>query len=549
MAILELADMVKFVDSSSGQIGSERSYLSNIRLRWMVPESKYKTLYENALKENERLNSTLAELQKNLQTALDGNNELLQQMKILQEKLDVLLAKKKNRDRQQFDTKNEGRNNPRPAPPATPEIDRRQRNDNDVPEVSPDYSDYKLEPVEHLVPENERICPHCNVETKFLGTTVTHQLESLLQSLKWLEHRQETRSCRKCKNYIITAPKPPQPIPGGYAGPNLLATIIVDKLDDGLPNYRQQKRFKRLSIPVARSTQSDWMIATSLTVSPLYELINREILKSEIVQTDESPIKVQDRKLRKNIRKAKLFVCRGDKQHRLVSFTYSPDLSFEKNKEFFKGYTGTIQADAANGFDALFRPDDDGKCATEAGCHAHGRRKIFDARTMSLEIADKMLDIYKELYLIERRAKRLNSATRLALRRRYSKPLLRKLRSMHVKNQKTLSPTNLLCVAAGYALRHWKSLTRFLKNPEIEIDNNASERAIKDLVLARKNFLFAGSDAGAEAIAIHLTLIASAKRNGHNPVEYLADVFSRINEMKTSELSQLLPDRWQKAKC
>jgi hypothetical protein len=75
--------------------------------------------------------------------------------------------------------------------------------------------------------------------------------------------------------------------------------------------------------------------------------------------------------------------------------------------------------------------------------------------------------------------------------------------------------------------------------------NNASERDIKDFVLGRKNFLFAGSDRGGETIAILLTLISSAKRNTVDPREYLTDVFSRINSMKTSELDTLLPDRWK----
>jgi hypothetical protein len=98
--------------------------------------------------------------------------------------------------------------------------------------------------------------------------------------------------------------------------------------------------------------------------------------------------------------------------------------------------------------------------------------------------------------------------------------------------------------ATAYALKHWNALTRFLDNPQIDIDNNASEREIKDFVLARKNFLFAGSDRGGKAAAIHMSLIASCKRVGINPVEYLTDVFTRINSLKTSELHQLLPDRW-----
>jgi transposase len=98
--------------------------------------------------------------------------------------------------------------------------------------------------------------------------------------------------------------------------------------------------------------------------------------------------------------------------------------------------------------------------------------------------------------------------------------------------------------AINYTLNHWLALTRFLKNPNIAIDNNESERAIKCWVLVRKNSLFAGSDEGAKAIAVHLSFIASAKRNGINPVDWYADVFSRINDLRTNELLQLLPHNW-----
>lgn len=502
-----------------------------------MPDSDYEQLYKNLLVEYTQLKAMLEQMQKNMQAALEGNNELRQQLKEVQEKLDALLAKKKNRDRKDFGQKNEGRN-PRPAVAAT--NDRRQRNA-DPFDGNTEEHELPREVVEHQVPDEQKVCPHCEVETQVVGSTVTAQLESLLHSLKWVDHHQETRACPKCKLYITKATKPTQPIPGSYAGPGLLARIVTNKVEDGLPNYRQEKMFARELLPIPRSTQCDWFIAMSITVEPLYELVKREILKSTIIQTDETQIKVQDRAHKKNMRKGKMFVCRGDKLHKLVCFVYSKELSFAENKKFFKGFTGVIQADAAPGFDALFCD----QCATEAGCNAHSRRRIFDARAMDIIVADAMLDIYDELYILERRAKSLSDETRLALRRRYSKPLMKQLRQFHVQNMKTFSPSHLLHEAASYALKHWKALTRFLKNPQIEIDNNASEREIKSFVIARKNFLFAGSDAGAKALAIHTSLIASAKRNGLNPIEYLTDVFRRINDMKTSEIHQLLPDRWE----
>lgn len=130
------------------------------------------------------------------------------------------------------------------------------------------------------------------------------------------------------------------------------------------------------------------------------------------------------------------------------------------------------------------------------------------------------------------------------MRRKKSKPLIKDLRKAIMRAKASLHPTHELMKAIAYTLRHWLALTRFLKNPEIPIDNNESERAIKCWVLVRKNSLFAGSDEGAKAIAIHLSFIATAKRAGINPVDWYADVLARINGLKTSELQQLLPQNW-----
>jgi transposase len=508
-----------------------------------VARSEHELQIESLRLENARLQKQLAEMQSNLQAALEGNAELLRQLAQVQEKLDLLIAKKKNRDRNQFGSKAEGMN-PRPAEPAIKPSRLRSEKEEplkfDIHAVPADAS------IPHQLTPEERICPHCNVETEFVANTVTRQLESVLRSIKIVEHLQETRSCRKCKSYIRTAAKPESPIPGSYASASLLATVVSDKVEDGLPNFRQQKRFLRESISIPRSTQCDWFTAMSLSVEPLYELIKREILKSEIIQTDDSMIKIQDRQHSKNIRKGKMTVCRGDDLHKFVCFIYSKNQSFESNKEFFKNYSGIIQADAAGGFDALFRKDSAGNGATEAGCNAHGRRKIFDAAIMEMIIATKMLDIYERLYEIEKRARKMSLDQRLAVRQKQSAPLMDQLHALHIENQQNFTPSHLLATAANYALKHWNALTLFLENPKVEIDNNASEREIKAFVLARKNFLFAGSDAGAKALAIHFTLIASAKRNGLNHLEYLADVFGRINQTKTSELHQFLPDRWKK---
>jgi len=494
-----------------------------------------------------RLTAVIEDLRQQLKQALDGNEEQRQLLKDLQAKLDVLITQTKKRNKSEYGKRTE-KHNPRPAPVADvkPKIapkagDSKPKTKSTGKKHILDNADHlPSEPVPHSVKPEDAVCPECAVETVRLGSLVTHQLEMVSASLKVLEHLQETRSCPKCRQYIVTAEKPTPPIPGSYAGPRLLAEIIVGKLDDGLPNYRQHKIFARDNIVIPRSTQSDWMQATANTLSFLYNLQKKELLKSAIIKTDDSSIKIQDRTRKQNIRKGKITTYISP-ERKITMFDYSPDQSFARNIKFLKDFTGIVQADAAGGFDALY---EDGQ-RTEAGCHAHCRRKYFEIEFTATDVCNAVLNIYRDLYTIERDIQDKPAAFRLAMRRRYSKPLIRLLRHVIVRAQDTLHPTHQLRKAIKYTLNHWLALTRFLKNPDIAIDNNESERAIKSWVLVRKNSLFAGSDEGAKAIAIHLTFIATAKRNGINPVDWYADVLSRINDMKTSELQQLLPQNWK----
>jgi transposase len=500
---------------------------------------KLRAEHQEVLAENRRLT-------KLLQESLNGNKQLQKQLAELQEKLDILIVQFNKRNRRDFGSKTE-RHNPRPAIETaglkTTKIDK-------LPATPPTSSKHEKHILRHNLPTREvihkvtpqeAICPHCSIDTVFVRDEISHQLERLQYSLERLQHLQEVRACPKCKQYIVTASKPCPPIPGSYAGPGLLADIVVNKLADGLPNHRQERRFSREEAIIPRSTQCDWMLTASLTVQPLWELLKSKILESHIIQTDESELKVQDRMLKGKMRKGKMTVYRGDRRRPYTVFDFSPNQSFVRNLQFLKDFKGIVQADAANGFDALFK---DGTKA-EAGCSAHSRRRYFDCLVVEPVMANNVLKIYGNLYEIERKTKDATPAVRLAMRRRFSKPLVKRLRKLIVNMRSPLTPKHPLTAAIDYTLNHWLALTRFLKNPEIEIDNNASEREIKSFVLDRKNFLFAGSDAGGKAIAILLSLIASANRNDIDPRKYLTDIFTRINSMKTSELHELLPDRWK----
>jgi transposase len=487
-------------------------------------------------------NRMVHDLTSQLKLALQGNADLNQQLKELHNKLDVLLQQYKKGKRRDFGSKNE-KHNPRPAfssvKPRTKPAKPKARNH----EKHILSQDLPIEPVHHYVDAARKVCPSCLIETKPIGNQITYQLERITQTLKKLEHLQEVRSCSKCKQYVVTADKPTGPIPGSYVGPRLLAYTCVAKLAYGLPLYRQSKIFKREKINIPRSTQCDWMLAAGLLTEQLVELMKREIKRSKVIKTDDTNINIQDHTRDGTLRKGKMTPYIGDKEHPYIVFDFSPDLSFDRNNAFFDDYRGMIQADAARGFDSLFK---DGS-RIEVGCSAHSRRKYFEYFTL-VDPNDRdclaVLNVYRELYRIEAEVTGKPAAVRLAVRRRKSKPLAKKLRKILIGLQGKFPPTNGLMVAVNYTLTNWIALTRFLRDPDLDIDNNRTEQAIKDFVLCRKNFLFAGSNDGGRAIAILLSLIATCHRLDIDPLEYLADIFARLNNIKPSELDTLLPDRW-----
>jgi transposase len=508
-----------------------------------MPESSESEL-SRLRKENEELRKTLTTLSSQLSESLAGNRDLREQMKDLQQKLDILIVQFKKRNRKDFGPKTEKRNPQKaldqPTPPKKPPA---KKNDSGADDGQSRKHIHRhnvpTEPVKHPVSEQDLICPECQVETKSVGTKLSYQLDKIVNTLRKLEHQQEVRACQSCKHYIVTAEKPDEA--RGQYTPALRADIIVGKFGDGLPHTRQEKRFAREKATVPKSTQSDCSIDSAMTLEPLYDLLNREIRKSKVIKTDDSEIKIQDRSLKGRMRKGKMTVYVA---LALTAFDFSPDQSFQRNIAWLKDFTGYVQADAARGFDALYR---DGT-KIEVGCSAHSRRRYFECLPLSAVECNRILNIYERLYDVERDFRDKPAAERLAARRKKSKPIVKNLRKAILSLKDALNPTHPLLAAIEYTLNHWIALTKFLKDPDLDIDNNEAERAIKAFVLMRKNSLFVGSDAGGKAAAIHLSFLASCKQNKIDPVAYLTDVFTRINSMKTSELAQLLPDRWAQAR-
>src|SRR6516162_3852775 len=385
-------------------------------------------------------------------------------------------------------------------------------------------------------------CPDCGGKLKHLGEDVSEMLEYIPASFVVIRQTREKLACGRCDK-IVQAGAPSRPIARGMAGPGLLAHVLVSKYGDHLPLYRQQEIYERQGVELDRATLADWVGQTSALLEPLVEALRRQVMSAEKLHADDTPVPV----LAPGLGKTKLgrlwtYVRddrpAGDETPPAVWFAYTPDRKGEHPERHLREFRGTLQADAYAGFQQLY---ENGRIQ-EAACWAHVRRKFYDLQVAHKSpVADEALRRIGELYAIEADIRGRKSEERLQVRNERSRPLLESLKQWLEEILGKLSRKSDTSLAVRYALGRWEALMRYCDDGQLEIDNNAAERALRAVALGRKNYLFAGSDRGGESAAAIYSLIGTAKLNGVDPEGYLRNVLSRIAEHPINRIEELLP--------
>jgi transposase len=404
--------------------------------------------------------------------------------------------------------------------------------------------EFELEELEATATEDELRAEQDAAKAKTTQVaSVTRQRPS--RQHKVLQYVREKFTCRDCET-ISQTPAPFHIIPRAFAGPSLLAMIAYEKFGQNQPLNRQSERFAREGVPLSVSTLADLVGATCAAMTPAFQHLEAVVFAAARLHGDDTTVPVLA-KGQTDIARAWVYV-RDDRPFAgagppCAVFYYSRDRAGIHPQTHLAGYSGIFQADAYSGYNKLYEAGRSLGPIIEAACWAHARRKFFELADIARNARRKAqggkpafvapmalaaVQRIDALFEIERPLNGKPAPERLAARQAHSAALVADLETWMRAARAKLSRHNDVAKAMDYMLNRWASFARFLSDGRICLSNNAAERAIRSLALARRNWLFAGSDRGGQRAAVMYSLITTAKMNNIDPQAWLADILARI---------------------
>lgn len=393
----------------------------------------------------------------------------------------------------------------------------------------------------HHEPENTQC--QCGCQLKRIGEDVSEKLDYVPGEFTVERHIRGKWACTHCET-LIQAPVPPQVIDKGVPTAGLLAQVLVAKYADHLPLYRQERIFGRAGLEIPRSTLAEWVGACGVQLQPLADALRAALLEQRVLHADETPVSMLAPGKKKTHKAYVWAYCTTPFSNlKAVVYDFAPSRAGEHARTFLGQWQGKLVCDDFDGYKASF-----GLGITEIGCMAHARRKFYDLHEANKsELAARALEYIGGLYEIERDIKDLPPDKRQQIRQTKAKPLADALHQWMLAYRLKVPDGSGTARALDYSLKRWAALTRYLDDGAVPIDNNRVENQIRPWALGRSNWLFAGSLRSGQRAAAVMTLIQSAKLNGHDPYAYLKDVLMRLPTQKNNAIDALLPHNWQSA--
>jgi len=399
----------------------------------------------------------------------------------------------------------------------------------------------------HHEPESTNCGCGCVLER--IGEDVAEKLDYTPGVFTVERHVRGKWVCAHCET-LVQAPVAPHIIDKGIPTTGLLAQVLVAKFLDHLPLYRQERIFERAGLPIARSTLAQWVGECGAQLQPLADALRAELLKQGVLHADETPVAMLKPGNGKTHRAYLWSYCTTRySEAQAVVFDFAESRAGQHARDFLglpgsdhnRGWQGKLVCDDYSGYKQLLTMG-----VTEAGCLAHARRKFFDlwANHKSL-VAKEALRYFVQLYDVEREVQDVDPVERRRIRQSKAQPIADALGQWLTLQRQRVPDGSATAKAIDYSLNRWAALTRYLDDGDLPCDNNWVENQIRPIAIGRNNWLFAGSLRAGKRAAANMSLVHSARLNGHDPYAYLKDVLERLPTQPASRVQELLPHCWR----
>jgi transposase len=385
-------------------------------------------------------------------------------------------------------------------------------------------------PVRHELPQEQRFCPRDGSPLVEIGADMSEQIDIIPQQVRVIQHQRIKYACPCCDGGMKVVPAPVRIIPRGLFTEAALAWIVTAKYMDGLPLYRMAALLARFGGDLSRSTLAASVVRLGQAVQPIINLLQDQLLESDIVYGDETTVQVLKEPGRPAQRKSYLWVQMSGTGPAVIVFGYHPGRTTEQAVKRYAGMRqgSALMSDGYESYNAVAHTYG----LIHLGCWVHARRYFVEAEKLlpkgSSGLVAQMLDLISGLFAVEAKTANVTPEYKYQARQEHSKPLLTQIEALLLQHLHAVPPQSALGKALHYLQGQWHKLIRYVDNGHWPISNNPCENAIRPFVIGRKNWLFSDTVGGANASANLYSIIETCKANGVQAYPYLRELFLRL---------------------